>query len=375
MTELLKVANVVSLFKKTGSAISLSKDPQENKMTDSKEISQLRRQILLGAAGASLAGYNLPTWAQGASQTLKISHQFPSGTDFRDRLCKKFADEVTKRTKGALKFDVYPQSSLMKTNTQFSALRKGALDFSFYPMPYAGGEVVEANIGLMPGLVTSYEQGAKWKNAEVGKILNKVMESKGIIIVSWVWQAGGVATRSGPIIVPEDIKGVKVRGGSREFDAMLKAAGGSVMTSIPSNEVYQAMQAGSLEAAYTSSASLMSFKLAELSKNFTSAKIKSYWYMLEPLMMSKMVFDALPANQREIIMAVGADMEKFGTEQAKLDDIDASISFAKAGNKVFELDSSIVEKWKAVAKPSAWKEFSERNETCAAMMRSAEKIT
>jgi len=79
-------------------------------MTDSKDISQLRRQILLGAAGASLAGYNLPTWAQDSSKSLKISHQFPSGTDFRDRLCKKFADEVTKRTKGALKFDVYPQS-------------------------------------------------------------------------------------------------------------------------------------------------------------------------------------------------------------------------------------------------------------------------
>jgi TRAP-type C4-dicarboxylate transport system substrate-binding protein len=156
---------------------------------------------------------------------------------------------------------------------------------------------------------------------------------------------------------------------------MLKAAGGSVMTSIPSNEIYQAVQTGSLEAAYTSSASLMSFKLAELTKNFTSAKNKSYWYMLEPLMMSKMVFDALPANQRDIIMAVGTDMEKFGTEQAKLDDIDAAIAFAKAGNKVFEMDMSVVDKWKAVAKPSAWKEFSERNETCAAMMRSAEKIS
>ena len=209
----------------------------------------------------------------------------------------------------------------------------------------------------------------------IGKLLTKVLEEKGIIMVSWVWQAGGVATRSGPIILPDDIKGVKVRGGSREFDAMLKAAGGSVMTSIPSNEVYQAMQTGSIEAAYTSSASLMSFKLAELSKNFTSAKNKSYWYMLEPLMMSKSIFDSLPKNQRDIIMAVGSDMEKFGTEQAKLDDIDASIAFAKASNKVFELDSSVVDKWKAVAQKSAWKEFSERNETCAAMMRSAEKIS
>ena len=118
-------------------------------MTDSKEISQLRRTLLLGAAGASVAGYDLSAFAQSNAKSLKISHQFPSGTDFRDRLCKKFGDEVTKKTNGELKFDVYPQSSLMKTNAQFSALRKGALDFSFYPMPYAGGEVVEANIGLM----------------------------------------------------------------------------------------------------------------------------------------------------------------------------------------------------------------------------------
>ena len=63
-------------------------------MSDTKEISQLRRQILMGAAATSIAGYNLPTMAQGNARVLKISHQFPSGTDFSDRLCKKFAEEV-----------------------------------------------------------------------------------------------------------------------------------------------------------------------------------------------------------------------------------------------------------------------------------------
>ena len=345
-------------------------------MSDTKEISQLRRQILMGAAATSIAGYNVPTMAQGNARVLKISHQFPSGTDFRDRLCKKFADEVEKRTKGALKFEIYPQHSLMKTKAQFSALRKGALDFSFYPLPYAATEVVEANIGLMPGLVTSYEQGARWKTAEVGKILNKIMLEKGVVLVSWVWQAGGVATSSNhPIILPDDIKGVKVRGGSRAFDLMLKEAGGSVMTSIGSDETYQAMQSGALEAVYTSSASLMSFKIQELSKNFTSAKGKSYWYMMEPLMMSKMVFDTLTKEQQDIIMSVGADMEKFGTESAKLDDINAAIYFAKGGNKIYQLDGPQVDKWRAVAKPSAWKDFADKNETCAAMMRSAEALS
>src|SRR5271154_6642852 len=105
--------------------------------------------------------------ASAQATTLKVSHQFPGGTidqgDFRDRLTRKFAQEVEKRTGGALKFDIYPNSSLIKVNSQFSALRRGALDLSLVPLSYAGGEVAETNIGLMPGLVTSYDQAYKWK--------------------------------------------------------------------------------------------------------------------------------------------------------------------------------------------------------------------
>jgi hypothetical protein len=35
------------------------------------------------------------------------------------------------------------------------------------PISYAGGEFAELNIGLMPGLVSSYKQGGAWKQAQV----------------------------------------------------------------------------------------------------------------------------------------------------------------------------------------------------------------
>src|SRR5439155_18068127 len=160
---------------------------------------------------------------------------------------------------------IYPNSSLMKTNSQFAALRRGALDISLFPLPYAGGEVAETNIGLMPALVPSYEVGSAWKNAEVGKMLAAVLAEKGIVVVSWIWQAGGVASRTRPLVTPEDAKGMKVRGGSREMDMMFKDAGAAVL-SLPSNEIYAAMQTGALDAALTSSTSLISFRLEEVSK-------------------------------------------------------------------------------------------------------------
>ena len=72
-------------------------------------------------------------------------------------------------------------------------------------------------------------------------------------------------------MVPDDTKGLKIRGGSREFDLMLKEAGG-IISSVPSNEIYAAMQTGSLDAAVTSSTSLISFRLEEISKAVTTGE-------------------------------------------------------------------------------------------------------
>lgn len=334
-----------------------------------------RHFIQTGAAALALPHFG--SWAQAASGGLKISHQFPGGTinegDFRDRLCRKFAADVEKRTNGALKASVYAGSSLMKTNAQFSALRKGALDMSLVPLSYAGGEVAETNIGLMPALVPSYEVGAAWKTAEVGKLLAKQMDDKGIVIVSWVWQAGGVASRARPLVTPEDAKGLKVRGGSREMDMMLKQAGASVIT-LPSNEIYAAMQTGAMDAAMTSSTSFISFKLEEIAKHLTSGRQRTYWFMFEPLLMSKEVFSKLPKAQQDVVMAVGAELEGFAREAAKADDKIAADVYAKAGAKVYDMDDATLRKWQAIARDTAWKDFSEKNENCAGLLKAAQKL-
>lgn len=272
----------------------------------------LTRRHLIATAVAAPAILRFGTGTAHAATTLKISHQFPGGTidkgDFRDRLCRMFAAEVAKRSKGDIAAEIYPNSSLIKTNAQFSAMRKGALDISLYPMPYAGGELPETNIGLMPGLVTTYDQGLRWKKEPVGKALTDFLADKGIILLTWVWQAGGVASRSKPIVAPEDAKGMKVRGGSREMDMVLQTAGASVL-SVPSNEIYAAMQTGACDAGITSSTSLISFRLEEVAKSLTSGAGASYWFMLEPLMMSKAIFDKLPKNQQDILLTVGTELE------------------------------------------------------------------
>ena len=338
-------------------------------------MTMTRRDWVKSAAAAGL--WPLAASVSAEAGNLKISHQFPGGSltegDFRDRLCRRFAADIDKRSGGALKATVYPGSSLMKTNSQFSALRKGALDVSLVPLSYAGGEVPETNIGLMPALVPNYEVGAAWKTSEVGRLLARMLDDKGIVVLSWIWQAGGVASRVLPLVGPEDAKGQKVRGGSREMDMMLKAAGASVIT-LPSNEIYAAMQTGAMEAAMTSSTSFISFKLEEIAKHLTTGRNKAYWFMFEPLLMSKEVFNTLTKAQQDIVMAVGAEQEKFATDSARADDKIAAEVYLKAGAKVYDIDEPTVRKWQAIARDTAWKDYGERNEACKALLAAAQKL-
>lgn len=339
------------------------------------EKAMISRRAFIGAAALSFAAPSILR-AQ-APRTLKISHQFPGGTidqgDFRDRLCRRFAAAVEERTGGSLAFEIYPGSSLMKTNAQFSALRKGALDLSLYPLPYAGGEVHALNLGLMPCLVTSYEQAAKWKDAPIGQSLTKIAEGKGLKFISWVWQAGGVASKSKAIKTPDDVKGIKVRGGSREMDLMLAAAGAQVST-MPSNEIYLGMQTGAIEAALTSSTSLISFRLEELAKSLTTARGGAVWFMLEPLLMSKDVFESLNPDQQAAVAEAGQEMEWFGAVEAKRDDDAVAKVYAAKGAAVVDLSADDLAKWRAIAEASAWKDFAAKSAEAAELLASARSV-
>jgi hypothetical protein len=135
---------------------------------------------------------------------------------------------------------------------------------SLYPLAYAGGEFPEPTSTLMPALVTSYEQGLRWKEAPIGKELTRLLdERKGVKIITWVWQAGGIASKRQAAPQPRRRQGHE--GARRQPRDRPDAQGRRrlAVTNVPSSEIYSAMQSGVLDAAITSSTSLISFRLHE----------------------------------------------------------------------------------------------------------------
>ena len=134
------------------------------------------------------------------------------------------------------------------------------------------------------------------------------------------------------------------------------------------------MQTGSLDAAVTSSTSLISFRLEELAKSLTTARKGSFWFMLEPLMMSKAIFDSLPAPQQKAILDVGAELEAWGMAESQKDDQEVAKVYAAKGVEVADFSDANLAAWRKIAEDSAWKDFAAKSTEATDLLKLARAI-
>jgi len=312
---------------------------------------QLFSRISVGAALAALL-----TNAFAAPLTLRASHQFPGGRgDVRDEMVQIVAREA-KAANVELDVQVYPGASLFKPNEQWNALVNGQLDISSFPLDYASGKQRAFGATLMPGLVRSHDRAQRINNSPFMKDIKTQIEKAGVVVLADAWLAGAIASKRGCIRKPDDIKGLKVRSAGPTFASMWQAAGASIV-SIPSNEVYNALQTGVADATDTSSGSFVSFRIYEQVKCLTAPGDNALWFMYEPVLMSKKSFMRLNKKQQDVLVQAGKKSEKFFAEKAKgLDDEMVKV-FKDHNVEVVTLTPQEYEQWVKVAEKSSYAEF------------------
>lgn len=307
---------------------------------------------------AVLAG-GLMASAAPAQTVLKASHQFPGGKgDIRDEMVQLIAREVAAANVG-LEIQVYPGSSLYKPNDQWNAVTRGILDMTSFPLDYASGRHPEFSATLMPGLVGNFDRAKRLNDSEFMADIKKVVEDAGAMVIADAWLSGAFASKKACITSPDTIKGQVIRAAGPAFEEMLVAAGASI-SSMPSSEIYTGMQTGVLDAANTSSASFVSYRLFEHAKCLTAPGGNSLWFMYEPVLMSKKVFEGLNEEQQKAILAAGEKSEAFFDAEVRKGDQIMIDTYEKAGVEVVEMSKEDYDAWLTLAKESAYKNFSEK---------------
>ena len=316
-----------------------------------------RRKLMIWLL-VSIVGAAMCPQSTVAATVLKVSHQFAAG-DVRDEMVHVLGDRITEKTKGEIQFRYYPAGSLFKAKEQWDALRKGALDISVLPLDYASGKVPELSITLMPCAVTSVKQGLGWRNKPIGKKVENLMEANGIKNLVWAWFDGGIGSKVRQIILPEDVKGTKLRAAGKKFEYMLKEAGASI-TSMPSSETYHALSTGVIDTMLTSSASFVSFRLYEVLKYINVPRDYAIWYMAENIIIAQKTWDRLSPEQQKIFMEESEWMHNHWVWQNAKPEVDRLIeAYTKAGVEIHYMNKAEFDQWLQFAKQTAWKEYAE----------------
>ena len=314
---------------------------------------------LAAALFAVATGALLSTSAAAADITLKASHQFPGGKgDVRDEMVQMIAREVA-AAKVGLEIKVFPGSSLVKAKEQWKAMQTGQIDMTSFPLDYASGHHPQFGATLMPGLVKGHAHARRINNSPFMKDIKGIIEQGGAMVLADAWLAGAFGGKEKCIRKPDDVQGMKVRSAGATFSQMWAGAGASIV-SIPSNEVYNALQQGVAQGTDTSSGSFVSFRLYEQMKCITAPGDNALWFMYEPVLISKKAWDRLNDAQKKALMAASQKAEDyFEAESKKLDD--KLVETFKANKvEVVTLTDAEAAAWRAVAQKTSYKEFADK---------------
>ena len=310
----------------------------------------LTRALLVVSVGCAAAAH--------AQTVLKASHQWPGGIgDVRDEMVQMIAREVAAADVD-LTIRVYPGQSLFKAADQWSAIVRGQLDMTAIPLDYASGRHPQFNATLMPGLVKNHDHARRLNDSEFMIAIQKIIEDAGAIVLADAWLAGGFVSAQNCILSPEDIQGQVTRAAGPAFERMLAAAGASI-ASMPSSEIYTAMQTGVLDAANTSSASFISYRIYEHARCLTAPGEHALWFMYEPVLMAKRSWDRLNDEQRAALLSAGQVAENYFFEQAKQLDVTLEEIFSEAGVEVVHMSTEQAEAWKQIAMATSYQVFAE----------------
>lgn len=315
-------------------------------------------KFVLKTVAGLLVGAGVLATAQ-ADVVLKASHQFPGGKgDVRDEMMQIIAREVKAANVG-LTINVFPGASLVKPKEQWKAMLTGQIDMTSLPLDYASGFHPEFGATLMPGLVKSHAHAKRINASPFMTDIRNVIQKGGVEVLADAWLAGAFGGKDKCIVEPKDADGLKVRSAGATFAQMWAGAGASIV-SIPSSEVYNALQQGVAQGTDTSAGSFVSFRLYEQLKCLTAPGDQALWFMYEPVLISQKAMAKLNDAQKAALMAASKKAEDYFADQSKKLDEKLVDTYTKAGVQVAYMTEAQADMWRAVAAKTSYKTFAEK---------------
>lgn len=312
----------------------------------------MKSKIVLTAIAAAAV---MATGAASAQTTiLKFTHYMGSNHSYQTNIIEPWCAEVEKESAGRMKCQIYPSLQLGGTAAQLPDLVKnGVADIAWIAPVFSTGRFPRTEALELPFVLPASSLGgalAMWEFTQ-----KYGMEDYKDFKLLSVWSATGaiISTASKPVIVPEDMKGLKLRSPSRYASLFLSALGAVPVNMAPA-QITESIAKGVIDGALAPWEPLPSIKVDEVTKYHIEGPARQTGMTQVPfaLVMNKQKYESLPADLKAVIdRRSGLNLVERSARMWELSNESARKKIIAQGNKVLVIKDADFEAMKKTAAP------------------------
>ncbi len=301
-------------------------------------VGALALGLALGARSAS---------AQDKTFELKLSHWVPPSHPLQNAI-QDWGDDIQKASKGTITYKIYPAQQLGKAFDHYDMARDGIADFVYVNPGYQPGRFPIISAGELPFLVGHAKGGNRaidaWYRKYPAAEMKDVHYCFSFVLDPLVWHSS-----KKKILVPDDIKGMKVRPAQGTIGAWVTLLGGTnVQSSAP--EARDILAKGVADAVTFPWGSTILFGMDKVTKYHMDAPLGSVMFQW---LMSPATYAAMSPAQKKVIddhctnewaarfADPWADFEAAGLEKMK----------AEPDQDIYTISDAQLAEWKKSAEP------------------------
>src|SRR6266436_3048882 len=308
-----------------------------------RETKSMRKTILALVLALSAA----PAFAQEKTFELKISHWVPASHPLQKAL-EDWGAAVEKASGGTITYKVFPAQQLGKAKDHYNMARDGIADVTYVNPGYDPGVFPIIGAGELPFLMSDAKGGSEGLDAWYRKYAEKEMKDVKYCL-AFIHSPSSFHSRTKKIVVPEDIKGMRIRPAHATMGNFVTLLGGTnVQSSAP--EVRDIIERGVADGVTFPWGSLVLFGVDKVTKYHMDAPLYVTTFVF---VMNKDKYNEMSDRQKKAIddncntEAAGRVGEPWG----KFEDAGVDKVKAEAGHEVYTLTPEQTALWKKASEP------------------------
>lgn len=308
------------------------------------------RSVTLAAAicTASL-GFGAVSAIAADAVTLKLHQFLPAPATAPKNILQVWGDNVEKDSGGSVKVEHYPSMQLGGRPPELmDQVTDGVVDIIWTVVGYTPGRFPRTEVFELPFISSdaAATSAAYWELFEKDMKDNEFKDVH--VLGTWV-HGPGLLHSEDPIKTPADLKGMKIRGGTRTINMMLTQLGATPV-GMPVPAVSEALSKGVINGTTIPWEVAGPLKVAELVKNHTEFTGNALYTLTFVMAMNKAKYESLSDDQKKAIDDNSG--AAFSAMAGKImQDGDARVRDAaeKAGNNIMVLNAEESAVWAEAA--------------------------